>query len=381
MQRLVRMAPFVLPRSRIWRECLWIMTKATLVLLQVLFATPGFSQSKYLSGDFWIENYGKKEGLPESVVVDAMQDKKGYLWVATPYSLVRFDGYQFKAFQPREQYPSLYIHFRNGMLQDESGKLWLPTLNNGLFRFDPETRKFDHFDLGQKPNLEAGSSVTSIVDDQYGHLWIGTPYGVFLLSKTDSKVQIRGPAIFYPDPILHALDRVIDDDSAFAGFSKVGNNQNKETTIAFHRPTRMLVVYMGEAGNGDDGWIENDDGKVVWKAEDCYYAGGADKNILKLEVARFKPGKYKLRYKSDDSHAWNTWNAAPPDRAKLWGIQLFNLPNELLDSFQHSLAELKSVHYSGGRSIYEIEKDSQNAIWIMSNAGLERLFPSADIDS
>jgi hypothetical protein len=33
-------------------------------------------------------------------------------------------------------------------------------------------------------------------------------------------------------------------------------------------------------------------------------------------------GRYKLRYKSDDSHSFANWNALPPD-INFWGIAIY----------------------------------------------------------
>ena len=52
------------------------------------------------------------------------------------------------------------------------------------------------------------------------------------------------------------------------------------------------------------------------------HAGGADKNRLADTTIVLPEGKYLLRYKSDDSHAFNLWNAAPPDY-NFYGIALY----------------------------------------------------------
>ena len=81
----------------------------------ILIGKNSLAQTKYLADNFWIENYSKKDGLPEGIVIDIMQDRKGYMWMTTPYNLVRFDGYEFKTFSPRKDFPNLYIHFFSGL--------------------------------------------------------------------------------------------------------------------------------------------------------------------------------------------------------------------------------------------------------------------------
>jgi hypothetical protein len=40
------------------------------------------------------------------------------------------------------------------------------------------------------------------------------------------------------------------------------------------------------------------------------------------EVITLPAGNYKLRYKTDDSHAFDHWNSLPPD-VNFWGIAIF----------------------------------------------------------
>jgi hypothetical protein len=62
----------------------------------------------------------------------------------------------------------------------------------------------------------------------------------------------------------------------------------------------------------------------VWEMQEpkTIHAGGAQKNRLVDEVIKLPAGNYKLRYKSDDSHAFNVWNSLPPD-VNFWGIAIY----------------------------------------------------------
>ncbi|MEL6804124.1 MAG: two-component regulator propeller domain-containing protein, partial [Bacteroidota bacterium] len=45
--------------------------------------------------EYDIKVYGYAEGLPHRNVFDLLQDESGYLWMATLEGVVRFDGYDF----------------------------------------------------------------------------------------------------------------------------------------------------------------------------------------------------------------------------------------------------------------------------------------------
>jgi len=74
----------------------------------------------------------------------------------------------------------------------------------------------------------------------------------------------------------------------------------------------------------DRGWIEDSSGRVVWKMQNyfCRHAGGASKNQLTDTVINLKAGKYKLKYITDESHSWNSWDDRPP-LTSFYGIVLF----------------------------------------------------------
>lgn len=74
----------------------------------------------------------------------------------------------------------------------------------------------------------------------------------------------------------------------------------------------------------DHGWIEDSSGRVVWKMQNyfCRHAGGASKNQLTDTVINLKAGKYRLKYITDESHSWNSWDDRPP-LTSFYGIVLF----------------------------------------------------------
>jgi CubicO group peptidase (beta-lactamase class C family) len=105
---------------------------------------------------------------------------------------------------------------------------------------------------------------------------------------------------------------------------------NEDRTVEFSLPrsqqVRIFSIGEGQAGEMFDyGWIENaDKGMSVWEMEEpkTTHAGGAGKNRKIDVVITLEPGRYKLRYKTDDSHSFDHWNALPPEN-NFWGITVY----------------------------------------------------------
>ncbi|QNR83020.1 hypothetical protein H9N25_13645 [Pedobacter riviphilus] len=71
----------------------------------------------------------------------------------------------------------------------------------------------------------------------------------------------------------------------------------------------------------DRGWIEDLKGKKIWQMNliQSKPGGGALKNQYCDTLLSLVPGKYVVKYSTDESHAWNAWDAPAPKK-KFWGI-------------------------------------------------------------
>ncbi len=123
------------------------------------------------------------------------------------------------------------------------------------------------------------------------------------------------PADLVALPLIAQIVRVADSEDKTVLFSLKDSQQ-----------VRIYAAGEGQAGEMFDyGWIENaDNGAPVWRMEEplTTRAGGAGKNRKVDVVITLPAGNYKLRYKSDDSHSFDHWNALPPD-INFWGIAVY----------------------------------------------------------
>jgi CubicO group peptidase (beta-lactamase class C family) len=115
---------------------------------------------------------------------------------------------------------------------------------------------------------------------------------------------------------------------AIAQIVQVLDNEDKTVTFSLAKSEDVRIFAIGEGQPGemfDYGWIEDvDKGSRVWEMQEpkTSHAGGAGKNRIIDAVITLPAGNYKLRYKSDDSHAFDHWNALPPD-INFWGIAVY----------------------------------------------------------
>ncbi len=87
-----------------------------------------------------------REGLPQAFVPAIVQDRQGFLWVATRDGLCRYDGYSFKVFQPDPNgQPSLSSTGLENLVLDHRGRIWTVSEQGDIDIFDPYTEKFINF--------------------------------------------------------------------------------------------------------------------------------------------------------------------------------------------------------------------------------------------
>jgi len=362
----------------------------TVIIFFLVFAAALFrsdiskAQKKYLARNYWVENYGKSEGLPQDIVDDITQDRSGYIWLTTPYDLVRFDGYEFKTYSPRDQFPDLYFQFESGLLEDSRGLLWMATEDAGALSFDPRTEKFTRYYRGDHDRDISGNFVTGVEEDSNGNIWLGTNSGLNGIFFKEGKVTIKQYTRRLTGRLLNHFNRIIDHEKPLVSLIRVGNSQSMKQVIELSDTSRYLIISMGEANvfprvMNDYGWIEDDHGRVIWKQEQTkdFDAGGDARNMLQLDIIRLPPGKYKVAYQTNAAHAWNSWNLSPPDRPNLWGIQLFQLNPSFTDTMSELIKNELDVQSLVNDEVLSMAKDSGNVIWILTPAGLERLNPSS----
>ena len=121
------------------------------------------------------------------------------------------------------------------------------------------------------------------------------------------------------------------DPNVVAQLISVRDGDRPKTTFRLDRESEIRIYALGE-GSGrtlaDYGWIEDArTGRAVWEmtSRNTEPAGGASKNRRFDGTIVLPAGQYTLRYETDESHAFGSWNAAPPDDPSMYGITIYRV--------------------------------------------------------
>lgn len=142
------------------------MTKSTLcfIILSLLYITNTFAQTIYLP------HYTTKNGLPSNNCFYTLQDKKGFIWIATDAGVSRFNGSVFENFSVDDGLPDNQIL---QLRQDSKGRIWFMALNGQLSYFLDGKIHNENTDAKLK-DLHFNGVLVSFLEDSKGRLWFGT---------------------------------------------------------------------------------------------------------------------------------------------------------------------------------------------------------------
>jgi ligand-binding sensor domain-containing protein len=116
-------------------------------------------------------DYGVEDGLTNLVITSVLQDRVGFLWVATQNGLFRYDGSRFERYSKQEGLPSSNI---SGLYEDENGTLWVATFRGAARRTG---ERFESVSVGCEYQVHGRASIASGRD---GRVYLGTSAGLFV---------------------------------------------------------------------------------------------------------------------------------------------------------------------------------------------------------
>jgi len=243
-------------------------SSVTLTLIGAIVSVSCFSQEQTLH----FEKYGVENGLPNGQILDIMEDRLGFVWLATIDGLVKFDGYNFKAYnhapEDNSSIPSSIVH---QIMEDSKGGIWVVT-EGGLSIYH---RKSDNFRLllpGGYPDTP-GNVVRRVIEDRNHSIWAGTLKGLFTFNAQDSTFL----SVANPIGTREKIDiRCIMQDAKgriWAGGDHgllqvdTQNNRLEQISLDLHSPNApswgCIIFDIEEDGSGNL-WLATNVGTKIW---------------------------------------------------------------------------------------------------------------------
>ncbi|MCM1451444.1 MAG: helix-turn-helix domain-containing protein [Clostridium sp.] len=248
------------------------------------------------------------DGLMTTTVNDLAQDKKGYIWIGTPYGLYRHDGINvWKYFDDGDSLGLSSNLIRKVEADTLRDKVWVGTNLAGLCVFDCRTEEFTRIRHAENDGKSLSSDVINDIEaDAEGRIWIATDKGVDLYDySTGDFTRYNSSSV--KDFPSGAVNRLLSDgDDLWIGHSSHGllrmNIQEGKVKGRYPANSNMPsgAVRALCKGKGDTLWIGTDAGLAVMDAR-------------REEISRFrnlKQGEEALSHaiydieRTADGHIW-----------------------------------------------------------------------------
>ncbi len=282
--------------------------------------------------------------LTANAITALCEDRSGALWIGTVAGLCRMNPeeraagrfYQYRH-DPADS-NSLSADVITAIAEDAAGNIWVGT-THGLNQLDAASNRFKRYHRQRgAPFALIGDTITALGVDGMGTLWVGTRMGGLQKFETATErfftytwqsPNFKQKYARYLPTVFACIDSLQKKQTPLAALLRVANSEHRKAAFTLDTRAAVLIVATGEgidAPLADRGWLERvGTATPIWQMQSdrTRHAGGALKNRTLIETAVLPVGSYELNFLSDDSHAFEHWNARLPDRPQDWGIQIF----------------------------------------------------------
>ncbi len=317
--------------SRILRRLIGPFRLILLIAMALIVTYTAPSQAAKTA--FRFTNLGGAEGLKSTYVMKLLQDRQGFLWIATQDGLYRYDGYHFKTFKHNPLDPtSLASNYVQHLFQDSQGIMWISTPHGGLSQYHPEFENFSNYiHQAHDPDSLSYDLVLAVDEDQNHDLWIATFGG--------------------------GLNRFNRSDGTFSHFRHDPNDPNSLS---------------------DDNVYS-----ILVDSQDTIWAGTRNGGLNRFDRNTGQFLHYKHLEHDPYSISYNKISTIYEDsRGTIWagtrggGLNSLQRKDIISGKFTHYVHQPGDPESLGNDHVYAIFEDNKGTLWIGTNkGGLNRLDP------
>ncbi|NOR88608.1 MAG: hypothetical protein GQ527_13475, partial [Bacteroidales bacterium] len=302
-----------------------------------------------------------KDGLSDNRILDMIEDRQGFIWLATENGLNRFDGYEFVVFQnvPIDTF-SISSNIVTSIAEDIYGNLWIGTVF-GLNKYNRTLDQFTHYFYNSaNPNSIRNNHIRAILADEEGVLWIETVDG--FLHSLDIK---SGKIEYYKhravsQPYYHYHDIFKENDSILW----IGGRNSE--VLNFNIFSGKFDAYLS-ARKKKLSKKTNDVSSYFKDSKGNFWVTGLD-------------GAYILDRDSANYHLFltgSTFCILEEKDGSLWfgtGNGIYKYHPES-NQMSHITAQRNNPHSLSDMHINKMMEDASGVLWIATNNGLSLYSP------
>lgn len=313
-----------------------------------------------------------KNGLLTDVVLQSVQDAKGFLWIATENGLQRYDGNHFTNYHhiPGDS-SSIPDNFINRLFVDSKGRLWVIS-GTHIAQYNPEKNNFRTIRTGEQVRF-----IKKILEDHNGKILVVTvTREVYFFDETRmgffEKYPLPAlPGHFTVDNMAPTLEKDVYWLTTSTGAVKLNMNPAS-----------------GLSAEGGSGSLYQDP-KISGIKQTRYPYVDRSNSLWFVSFVPFKglPALYNFNDKTGQLRVWDSvTNPITNVSHEIWGIRqqrngmTWIYGPSILAYLDTTTGKFVHIKSSPGKEngieydyVVDLFEDRENNLWISSNKGLYRL--------
>jgi signal transduction histidine kinase/ligand-binding sensor domain-containing protein len=123
------------------------------------------------------KRWSVNDGLSHNYVREILQDREGFIWVATEDGLNQFNGYTFQIYLQSHVINKVSVsHAIMALEEDKYGNIWVGTWGGGIYIYDKKQSRFQKLSSADTANGLSLSSdfIYDLYSDSEDNMWVGT---------------------------------------------------------------------------------------------------------------------------------------------------------------------------------------------------------------
>ena len=337
----------------------------SLLAILTILVKPAIAQNIDISFD----HLTTEEGLPNSTIVDILQDKKGFFWFASRNGLFRYDGYNFASFKidVGNEY-SISDNWISYLFEDSEGILYVGTWSQGLNIYNSKKENFTRYKSKPDINSIGSDKIRCIKEDSKGIIWIGTADNGFY--SFDKKEKNFASFSLPPECTNNCIDMVLDkNDNIWM--------VNSHLEIVQFLPVKKEFILVNNSFSGNPKTDEFQS-KLILDKNGNLWVGA---NFMGLFYYDTKNNVTKHWSKDSNNQKGLISNLVSDiheaNDGKIWiatdggGIDIFDIEK---GEFYHNTNDLKNPESLSTNAVYCLYTDKYNTIWAGTYLGGINMF-------
>ena len=355
----------------------WCLTAVPARAQETTLPNPALHEAPALR----FEHLSIADGMAQGSGNTIMQDREGFLWIATQGGLHRYDGHTFKVYANTPfDTTSLSASWVWGVTEAANGDLWVGTEGGGLNRMDRASGRFTHYrhDPADPASLSSDRAFYAL-EDRRGDLWVATPDGGLNRMRAGEDGRFShfrhdpdDPASLSSD-VLFWIDEGPDGDlwvSSANGLNRIDPETDAVTRYlydpsvdpGYRAPQNVISI-----------WFPPETPEVVWLA--------TGNGLVRLHT---DTGAHERFLLAPDGAPENLIHQVVPDPSApgiLWvagpgpGLARFDVQSKAFTPYRH---DPRDPHSLANNDVQSLFADRSGTMWVGYNgAGLSAFNPGA----